>query len=80
MVLASDALVTSMPEICGEAALLVEPTDIERIFEAARRLLTEADLAEEYMLRGKRRAREFTWRECARTTLAAYRAASDAKE
>ncbi|MFT4540512.1 MAG: glycosyltransferase involved in cell wall biosynthesis [Planctomycetota bacterium] len=71
--------VTSMPEVCGEAALLVEPTDIERIFEASRRLLTESSLAEEYMLRGKRRAREFTWRECARTTLLAYQAAGEVR-
>ena len=67
--------VTSMPEVCGDAAFLVEPTDPERIFEATRRLLEEPDLAEEYVLRGKRRAREFTWRSCARDTLLAYQAA-----
>lgn len=71
------SLVTSMPEICGEAALLVEPTDEERIFEAARRLLTEEDLAEEYRRLGHRRAREFTWSGCARDTLLAYQAARD---
>jgi glycosyltransferase involved in cell wall biosynthesis len=68
--------VTSMPEVCGDAAFLVEPTDPERIFEATRRLLTEPDLAEEYVLRGKRRAREYTWEGCARDTLLAYQAAS----
>ena len=68
--------VTSLPEVCGEAAFLVEPTDSERIFEATRRLLTEPDLAEELALRGKRRAREFTWRECARRTLLGYQAAT----
>lgn len=66
--------VTSMPEVLGDAAFLVEPTDVERIFEAARRILTEPDLAEELALRGKRRAREFTWKECARRTLLAYQA------
>jgi glycosyltransferase involved in cell wall biosynthesis len=69
--------VTSMPEVCGDAAFLVEPTDVERIFEATRRLLAEKDLAEEFTLRGKRRAREFTWRECAKSTLLAYKAASE---
>jgi glycosyltransferase involved in cell wall biosynthesis len=68
--------VTSMPEICGDAALLVEPTDPERIFEAARRLLTDRELHEEHVLRGNRRAREFTWRECARRTLLGYQAVS----
>jgi glycosyltransferase involved in cell wall biosynthesis len=69
--------VTSMPEILGDAAFLVEPTDSERIFEAARRLLVERDLAEDFVLRGKTRARQFTWRECARRTLLAYQAALD---
>jgi glycosyltransferase involved in cell wall biosynthesis len=69
--------VTSMPEILGDAAFQVEPTDSERIFEAARRLLVERDLAEDFALRGKARAREFTWKECARRTLLAYQAALD---
>jgi glycosyltransferase involved in cell wall biosynthesis len=68
--------VTSLPEILGDAAFLVEPTDSERIFEAARRLIVERDLAEDFVLRGKQRAREFTWRECARRTLLAYQAAT----
>jgi glycosyltransferase involved in cell wall biosynthesis len=68
--------VTSMPEVLGDAAFLVEPTDEERIFEATRRLLADPELAEEFALRGKRRAREFTWKECARRTLLAYQAAT----
>ncbi len=67
--------VTSLPEVCGDAALLVEPTDEDAIFEAARRVLTEPDLAEELVRAGRRRARELTWRRCAEHTLAAYRAA-----
>lgn len=69
--------VTSMPEVCGDAAFLVEPTDEERIFEAARRILTEDDLREDLVRRGTRRAREFTWRDCARATLIAYQAAAE---
>ncbi len=67
--------VTSLPEVCGAAAWLVEPTDVERIFEAARRLLTEPELRRDLERQGRRRAHEFTWRECARKTLLAYRAA-----
>jgi glycosyltransferase involved in cell wall biosynthesis len=70
------SIVTSMPEICGDAALLVEPTSSAEIFEAARGLLTDRDLHEEHVLRGKRRAREFTWTDCARRTLHAYQAAT----
>ena len=67
--------VTSLPEVCGEGAWLVEPTDEERIFEAARRLLSEPELRRELERKGRERARELTWRECARKTLLAYRAA-----
>lgn len=67
--------VSSLPEVCADAAWLVEPTDEERIFEALRRLLTEPDLRRDLERRGRARAHEFTWRECARRTLIAYRAA-----
>ena len=69
--------VTSLPEVCGDAAFLVEPTDSERIFEATRRLLTEPDLAESFTVVGRQRARKFTWAECAKSTLLAYRAAQE---
>ena len=68
--------VTSLPEICGDAAWLVEPTEPERIFEALRRLLTEPDLRADFVSRGHARARQFTWRECARRTLLAYQNAT----
>jgi glycosyltransferase involved in cell wall biosynthesis len=71
--------VTSMPEVLGDAAFLVEPTESERIFEAARRMLAEPEIGREFAEKGKRRAREFTWRECARRTLLAYREATKAE-
>jgi glycosyltransferase involved in cell wall biosynthesis len=74
------SIVTSIPEVCGDAALLVEPTDVERIFEATRRLLTDEAMRQEYIEKGARRARELTWAECARTTLLGYQAAKDAGE
>ncbi len=69
--------VTSMPEVLRDGAFLVEPTDPERIFEAARRLLDEPDLRDEQVRRGSARARELSWRECAKSTLLAYRGALD---
>ena len=71
------SIVTSIPEVCGDAALLVEPTDVERIFEAMRSLLSDDAMRQEYVERGARRARELTWAECARTTLLGYQAARD---
>ena len=67
--------VTSLPEVCGDAAFLVEPTEHERIFEAARRVLMEPEIAAELRTRGIAQSRKFTWRECAKHTLLAYRKA-----
>jgi len=66
--------VTSTAEICEDAAMLVEPTDEEEIFEAARKVLADSELAEELRRRGRERAAELTWEACARRTLGAYQA------
>lgn len=67
--------VTSLPEICGDAAFLVEPTDEDHVFEASRRVLEEPDLADDLRRRGRARARRYTWKETAKQTLLAYQAA-----
>ena len=72
--------VTSMPEVCGDAAWLVEPTDEERIFEAMRRLLAEPELREDHVLRGRQQARRFTWRDTAKHTLLAYQRALEPED
>jgi glycosyltransferase involved in cell wall biosynthesis len=54
-VVASDT--TALPETCGDAALLVDPTDQVAIAEAVQRALGNEDLA----ARGLRRASEFSW-------------------
>lgn len=72
--------VTAMPEVCGDAAWYVEPTDVERIFEGARRLLAEPELRADLVLRGRQRARRFTWRETARQTLLAYQKALEPED
>lgn len=69
--------ISSLPEVCGDAAWYAEPTDPERIFEAARRVLTERDFRAEMILLGRARARKFTWRETARQTLLAYQKATE---
>jgi len=69
-VMASKA--TSIPEITGEAALLVDPLRVEEMAAAMRTLwkegATRARLAEEALSR----ATGFSWEKAARTTLEAY--------
>lgn len=63
----------SMPEIAGEAALLVDPYDVESLISVTHRLLTNRSLREELVGLGRERARRFSWNRCADETVAIYR-------
>jgi len=65
--------VSSLPEVAGDAALLVTPTEVDDIAYGLRRLLEDAELRAELRARGYQRAREFSWERCARETLAVYK-------
>jgi len=69
-VLTSD--VSSLPEVAGDAALFVPPTDVEAIADGLTRLLDDAALRADLAARGLRRAAAFSWERCARETLAVY--------
>ena len=69
-VIASDA--GSLPEVVGDAGLLVPSADADALAEAIRRLLTDAKLRESLSRRGKERAATFTWRRAAEQTLEVY--------
>lgn len=62
-----------LPEVAGEAALLVDPMDVDAIRDGLRRLLTDEALAHTLRTAGPPRAASFSWRQAARTTLALYR-------
>jgi glycosyltransferase involved in cell wall biosynthesis len=62
-VLTSDR--TSLPEVAGSAALLVNPEDAGSIAHGLERLLTEHGLRLELIARGRERARAFSWNACA---------------
>ncbi len=64
----------SLPEVVGDAGLLVDPRDPEAMAEAIYHVLQDAELAEELRRRGLERARQFTWERTARETLAVYEA------
>jgi glycosyltransferase involved in cell wall biosynthesis len=63
---------TSLPEVVGEAGLLVDPFDREAIAFGLSRLIDDRGLREELRARGLERSRSFNWRETARLTLEVY--------
>jgi glycosyltransferase involved in cell wall biosynthesis len=60
--------VSSLPEVAGGAAVLVDPYNVESIVDGVRRVLTNPELANELRAKGIERSREFSWeRSVART-------------
>jgi len=64
---------TSLPEVAGDAALLVDPQDTGEIARAIQDLLRDRGLHAEHARRGPPRAALFPWRQTAAGTLAVYR-------
>jgi len=63
---------SSMPEVLGDAALLVSPTDTDALTEAMTTVLTTPALAEQLAQRGLAHSQRFSWEKTARQTLAVY--------
>jgi glycosyltransferase involved in cell wall biosynthesis len=64
---------SSMPDVAGDAAVLVDPEDVDAIAEALARVLSDRDLAEGLRRGGRERAAAFSWDATARATLDVYR-------
>jgi alpha-1,3-rhamnosyl/mannosyltransferase len=68
--------VTALPEVAGDAAVLIEPEDTASIETALSRVLGSADLRADLRERGLARAAQFSWETTARRTLEIYRQAA----
>ena len=64
--------ITSMPEIAGSAALLVDPTSSEDIAEKMKQLHHDDTLRKELIKRGLERSKMFSWSMTARSTMDLY--------
>ena len=64
---------SSLPEVAGDAALLVNPEDAEALGAAMVKVLSEQALRQQLRDRGFERARLFTWQRAALRTSALYR-------
>jgi alpha-1,3-rhamnosyl/mannosyltransferase len=65
--------VSSLPEVVGDAALLVDPEDVQALAGAIERIWRDHALRADLRARGLARAREFSWHRTARLTLDVYR-------
>jgi len=68
--------VSSLPEVVGDAALLVDPQHDEEITVALWRVLTDSTLRETLRAKGLQRAAAFSWKRAAEQTMTVYRQAA----
>jgi alpha-1,3-rhamnosyl/mannosyltransferase len=64
---------SSLPEVVGDAALLVNPHAANEIADAIERVLTNPALRDELRAKGLAHAQKFSWERTARETLAIYK-------
>jgi glycosyltransferase involved in cell wall biosynthesis len=64
---------SSLPEIAGNAAFLVDPLDTDALADALGRMLQDGSLREQLRMRGSAQAMQFSWERAAQETMAVYR-------
>lgn len=64
---------SSIPEVVGEAGLLVDPYKANELAEALYRVASSVSLRENMSILGLERARQFSWKKCAQQTIQVYR-------
>jgi len=71
--------VSSLPEVAGDAAILVEPTDVEGITQAILRIHQDTAFRQDLIDKGLARVKEFTWKKTAEKTASLYEKVISAK-
>lgn len=62
----------SLPEVAGDAALIIDPDQPDALVTALRDVLTNRDTAQTLRVKGLHRAAQFSWQRTARETIAFY--------
>ncbi len=70
---------SSLPEIAGDAALLVDPLDTEAIAQAMLQLSRDEELRQRLIVAGHENVRRFSWSKAASETLEVLRSAAKVK-
>jgi glycosyltransferase involved in cell wall biosynthesis len=67
---------SSLPEVVGDAGILVDPYNIQEIAEAMYHVISDGNLREELRRKGLERARLFSWHKAAQEMLRLFEAFS----
>lgn len=67
--------VSSLPEVVGDAGILIDPHDVHSLAEHMRELLEDDALSVRLGCAARLRSQQFTWRQCAEETTQVYKAA-----
>jgi alpha-1,3-rhamnosyl/mannosyltransferase len=63
----------SLPEVVGDAGILLEPHDVDGLTSAMLRIVEDGQFANDLMMRGLERATGFTWQQCASLTMQSWK-------
>ena len=64
---------SSLPEVAGDAALLINPDDVEELADAILQIISDSQLRAQLVKKGKDQASLFSWERTARETLHVYK-------
>ncbi|UCH42709.1 MAG: glycosyltransferase family 4 protein [Dehalococcoidales bacterium] len=64
--------VASLPEVVGDAGILIDPYDVDELARAMREVITDDRLREDMVARGLKQASRFSWEKTASQTQAVY--------
>lgn len=67
---------TSLPEVVGDAALMIDPFSVESLEAGIRKVIEDPDFGDSLRVKGLSHAQRFSWTATARATLDVYRRAS----
>ena len=65
--------VSAIPEVTGQAAILIDPNDVDELNQKMQRIINDSELESEMIVKGILQASSFTWENCARQTSMVYK-------
>ena len=64
---------SSLPEVVGEAGIMVDPHDTDSLAQAMRQVLTDSELRDNMIRKGLEQSKRFSWEKAAEQTLKVYK-------